>query len=185
VWNILTFCILSSHVSYVSASKAHKIVIDIDFKSVSQQRNVETEIEHALRETGYRFPKTRARYISEAHRILSDRYADIYSLFLTEPDEDTIREYIISAFPGIGMKQASMLLRDLGVCENFCVLDVHILSFLAIYSDIQETTLNRRSYREAENHLRKIASAYSTTVENLDLAIWDTMRKQGDERVLQ
>ena len=88
------------------------------------------------------------------------------------------REIVMKYCLGLGPKQASMFLRNIGFHSEFAVLDKHILDYMillglskcASYSGIS-------SYRRVEEELKSYAATKSANLYHLDLAIWATMRQ--------
>ncbi len=79
---------------------------------------------------GYRFPSARAQQLEKARNSLvriplKDRVLSGKSPF-------EIRKQLISDIPGLGPKQASMFLRNIGMSYDLAILDVHVLRFLKI-----------------------------------------------------
>jgi len=85
-----------------------------------------------LKELGYRFYNKRAEYIVEARNKM-----ELLEEILKLDDEFMIREKLIKNFKGIGWKEASHFLRNLGY-KNFVILDRHVLKSLRDLSIIDE-----------------------------------------------
>jgi N-glycosylase/DNA lyase len=86
--------------------------------------------------------------------------------------EERAREEIAEIFPGFGLKQASMLLRNIGACRNLSVIDIHMLFYLKIRHNWFAEHLTPRRYLEAEDLLRKDASRYGLELNVFDTIVW-------------
>jgi len=159
VWDLfgeLCFCILTAN---FNAERCIKIQNEIDFLSGGEKLAVE------LRRLGHRFPNTRAKYISEAkkfRKLLID---------LPENGKDA-REILVKNFKGIGMKEASHFLRNIGY-KDVAIIDFHIIDLLKREGMISfEKALNKRKYLETEKILEELAKKVNLNLAELDLYLW-------------
>ncbi|MES0094266.1 hypothetical protein [Mesorhizobium sp. M0030] len=90
-------------------------------------------------------------------------------------NEALMRERLVEHFPGLGYKQASMLLRDLGLAENLAIIDTHVVKFSGIFIEMPMYKGTSQSYLKCEAALQQFASAYGISVASLDRAIWASM----------
>jgi len=128
-----------------------------------------------LKELGYRFPNTRARYIVDArkHKNLLKVYVKIVkSLLKVKNDEKELREWLIKNVKGIGYKEASHFLRNIGY-TNFAIIDFHIIEILTKHKIIERPkVLTKKKYLEIEDILWKIARKSNINLAELDLYLW-------------
>ena len=126
------------------------------------------KLSEELRQLGYRFYNKRAGYIVEARSKM-----DLLEEILKLDNEFIIREKIVENFKGIGWKEASHFLRNLGY-KNFAILDRHVLKSLMGLGIIYEIpkTLNRRIYLKIEENLRKVANEFGMSLAELDLYLF-------------
>jgi N-glycosylase/DNA lyase len=125
---------------------------------------------------GYRFPKLRARQISMCwfpFAQIKDEYQEYIESFETEHQA---RRDVIERFPGIGMKQASMFLRNIGASKNLSVIDVHILFYLRVCHNWTVEQLTTKRYLDAEDILRNDAGAYGLDLNIFDAVVWSAAR---------
>jgi SAM-dependent methyltransferase len=80
-----------------------------------------------LRELGHRFPNTRAKYIVEARKHAKDLKKIVHSTF---DNVDALREWLADNVKGLGFKESSHFLRNIGF-EDVAIIDFHIIDFLA------------------------------------------------------
>lgn len=75
---------------------------------------------------------------------------------------------------GIGYKEASHFLRNIGLGKDLAILDRHILRNLLHYGVIEclPTTITKRRYLEIEEKMRCFASTIGIPLAHLDLVFW-------------
>lgn len=162
IFNELCFCILTAN---FNAEKTIKIQKTIGNGFLTFPESLLTE---KLKKLGYRYPKTRTKYIVEARK-----YKDtLKTLFKSFKDDYEIREWLIKNVRGFGYKEASHFLRNIGY-TNFAIIDFHIVNLLEKYGLIKKPKrLTKRKYLEIENLLRKIAERLNLSLAELDLYLW-------------
>jgi len=125
---------------------------------------------------GYRFPKIRALQISLCwfpFAQIKDEYHEYVSSFGSEVEA---RKHIIELFPGIGLKQASMFLRNIGAAKRLSVIDVHILYYLKVFHNWNVDHLTSKRYLEAEMLLKQDAERYNLELNVFDTVVWTAAR---------
>ena len=91
-------------------------------------------------------------------------------------DEEEARSNIIDIYPGIGIKQASMFLRNIGAARNLSVIDVHILFYLSVCHDWNISAMTPDRYRRAEQIMRKEADRRGVELNVFDTIVWAAAR---------
>ena len=158
----LCFCILAAN---FSAEKSLRIIDEIggDLLKLS-----EGELAETLRMLGHRFPSSRARYIVQARRSLDE----LVKILETIDDEFMVREWLVRNVKGVGYKEASHFLRNIGF-KNISIIDFHIIDLLARYGLIKRPrSLTRKRYLEIEGLLRRISEKLGISLAELDLYLW-------------
>lgn len=121
-----------------------------------------------LKELGHRYPNTRAKYIMEARKY-KGLLKDIIESF---NKEDELREWLVKNIKGIGYKEASHFLRNIGYTD-FAIIDFHIINILTKHKLVEKPKrLTKRKYLEIENVLRKCAKKLNISLAELDLYLW-------------
>ncbi|MEM2940449.1 MAG: N-glycosylase/DNA lyase [Thermoproteota archaeon] len=163
VFSELCFCILTANYTAEGGIRIQREMGE-DFFKLNRIRLAEK-----LRSLGYRYPKTRANYIVEA-RILFD---DVWRIINEENDQTNIRKWLADNVQGIGFKEASHFLRNIGF-KNLAIIDKHVLRVLNRYGLIRRIpkTLSRGRYLEVEQTLSKIADELKVSLAELDLYLW-------------
>ena len=162
IFKELCFCILTAN---FNAEKSIKIQKEIDCGFLALN---EPQLTKKLEELGHRYPNARAKYSIEA-RIYKDSLKDIIKSF---NDKNELREWLVNNVKGIGYKEASHFLRNIGY-TNFAILDFHIIDLLVKYNLIKKPkTLTKRKYFEIEDILKEIAKKLNLSLAELDLYLW-------------
>ena len=127
------------------------------------------DLSRFLKKQRYRFPNTRAEYIIEARKFKSE-IKDIITGFDGEKDA---REWLVKNIKGLGYKEASHFLRNVGY-KNIAILDRHILKVLHENKIIPEIPkqLSKKTYFMIENLMHDIADDLSISLAELDLFLW-------------
>lgn len=185
----ITYGILSSGVRDSTAKIfSRKIAYhfsDSQYKEKSNERllNILSKKENGER---YRFPTIRSKWLHES--FLTLQHFDNALPINASLHHSKQRDDIVDNFKGIGLKQASLLLRNLGYSYECCVVDTHIVDFLTyigwIPNSIKTKGINRKRYFAIEALFRRLAKFLSTPVSILDVATWDITRMIKAEKLV-
>lgn len=162
LFNELCFCILTANFNAIKCMKIQE-EIGIGFLTLP-----ELELSRKLEELGHRYPRRRAKYIVEARKYASSLKNIIGSL----RKEESIREWLVKNIKGIGFKEASHFLRNIGY-RNLAIIDFHIIDLLTRYELIERPrTLTKSKYLEIEDLLRTLSNKSGLSLAELDLYLW-------------
>ena len=162
IFKELCFCILAAN---FNAERCIKILEELNDELLNLS---ECELAEKLRMLGYRYPRTRAKYIVEARRYAGS----LKNVIENFKDENELREWLVKNVKGVGYKEASHFLRNIGFV-NLAIIDYHIINILARHKLIEKPkTITRNRYFEIENLLRKVAEKLGLTLAELDLYLW-------------
>ncbi|MBM7559717.1 N-glycosylase/DNA lyase [Marinitoga litoralis] len=168
----LCFCVLTANWSAKGGIKAQHEIGPDGFLNLEID-----ELEYALRKVGHRFPKARAQY------IVSNRWVvrSLKHLFLLPYYQ--IREFLVKNIKGIGWKESSHFLRNVGYGE-VAILDKHILRLMVennlIDSIPKGWTKNR--YLDYEKRLKNaLEKHFNEPIGKLDLYLWYLVKKSVDK----
>jgi N-glycosylase/DNA lyase len=84
------------------------------------------------------------------------------------------REWLANNIDGLGYKEASHFLRNIGLGEEIAILDRHILKNLkqlGVIKDIPQS-MSRSKYLEIEKNMMKFARKMGIPLSHLDLLFW-------------
>lgn len=127
----------------------------------------------------YRFPHTRARAIIETARYLYAENDGLEGLLQTTTVSRELRALLVTRCVGVGPKQASMFLRNVGLGADLAVLDAHIMRYLNLYWGVDvrpHDVASLRGYERYEKTFLRIANYFDHSADLVDRAIWITMR---------
>ena len=125
--------------------------------------------------TGVRFKYTKAKNIVYARNFFSENSKiNIRGKLSNFSSPLEMREFLVKNIKGMGYKEASHFLRNVGLGENLAILDRHILKNLASLGVIDEIpkTLTRKRYLEIEEKMREFAKEIGIPMAHLDLVLW-------------
>jgi N-glycosylase/DNA lyase len=126
---------------------------------------------------GVRFIYKKSGYIVEARkRFLIDSKVRVSTRSMLSQINcgHEAREWLVQDVKGIGYKEASHFLRNIGFDQNLAILDRHILKNLKFHGVIEEIpgSLSRRGYFEVERRMMKFSKATQIPMSHLDLVMW-------------
>jgi N-glycosylase/DNA lyase len=124
-------------------------------------------IAQVIRMNKHRFHNNKAKFIFEARKF-SDIKNKVKSL-----DEKTAREFIVENIKGLGMKESSHFLRNVGM-KNIAILDRHILRLMFENNLIEKIpkNLTKKKYLEIEEKFFELAEKFNLSPAELDLYMW-------------
>lgn len=125
----------------------------------------------------YRFPRIRAKQLAQVRDALSR--VSLTSRLANGHAPAELRKSLIEEIPGLGPKQASMFLRNIGRSYDLAILDTHVLRFMDIQGrlPLKEARISTVSgYEKAERIVTEYAATVGYPVGYLDWAIWATMK---------
>jgi N-glycosylase/DNA lyase len=122
-----------------------------------------------------RFGDSKARYIVEARDLFTKDgkiYLKSHLSSFANPFE--LREWMVENVKGLGYKEASHFLRNVGLGEEFAILDRHILRNLKRMDVISEVpvSITKKRYLEIEEKLRRFSREIEIPLADLDLLFW-------------
>lgn len=121
-----------------------------------------------------RFYKNKTKYLLEARGLFSDKSKISIKDKLAAADIKEIRDWLVINVKGIGYKEASHFLRNIGFGEDLAILDIHILrnlSRLGVIKDIPKS-ITKKKYMEIEDKLRHFSRKIKIPMSHLDLLFW-------------
>jgi len=157
----LCFCILTANFNAERTIHIHSHLKECFCSDTTQT------LSKKLRQHGYRFPNTRAAYITEAAA-----YKNILPSVIQNLNHDERRTWLVDTIKGLGYKEASHFLRNIGF-DDYAIIDTHILDLLQRYRLIKKPkSLTKKTYREIELILQDLAKRTHLTLAELDLYLW-------------
>jgi len=162
------------------AQSAAKAIKELSNQDLIYHPNVD-KIAIVLSESGVRFKNRKASYIMEAlsrfnHRNISIKKF-IYNNISVYGISET-RNWLAKNVKGIGMKEASHFLRNIGYGEDLAILDRHILRKLDEHAGIkQPKRLGKKEYLEIEEEMFNYSKEIGISMFDLDFVFWAETHK--------
>jgi N-glycosylase/DNA lyase len=160
----LCFCILTANSTADLCMKVHSAIGDKFLTATC-----EDEFRCLLKDQHARFYNNRARFIASACQF-RDNLKDILDSF--GEDEVGLRQWLVDNIMGLGYKEASHFMRNVGY-ENVAIIDFHIVDLLVANGLVEAPkTLNKTRYLAIESVLRDVAGRVGLSQGALDLVLW-------------
>lgn len=114
-----------------------------------------------------RFHNKKAAYIVNARKCFDEN-------MLRAKDILAVRERLVKNIKGLGYKEASHFLRNIGLGKDIAILDRHILKNLKLYGVIKTIpiSLTPNIYLNIEGKARLFSEKIKIPLEELDLLFW-------------
>jgi N-glycosylase/DNA lyase len=160
IFSELCFCILTANSTAENCIRVQKETEKF-FDLLSEK-----ELAEELKKSGCRFHTKRAGYIYEARKDIDGLKKQLGK------EEREIRNWIADNIKGLGMKESSHFLRNIGY-KNTAIIDFHILDILEKEGIIKKPKkLDKKIYLEIEKELKNLASCLNINLAELDLYLW-------------
>lgn len=162
IFKELCFCILAAGYTAEKSLRIQEKIND-GFLKLSEK-----ELAEELRRLGHRYPEARARYIVKAREKINQ----LKNVLETLEDSKQIREWLVENIDGLGYKEASHFLRNIGYLD-LAIIDYHILNLLEKYNILTKPrTLTRKKYLQIEKILEEVSERLGLRLGELDLYLW-------------
>jgi N-glycosylase/DNA lyase len=169
IFRELCFCILTPQSKAVNCDKAIKELKRTNLLFTGSGEDISPVLKGRAR-----FHNKKAGYLVTARNTFKKgNRLDIKSK-LNAKDTSGTREWLVRNIKGLGYKEASHFLRNIGLGKGISILDVHILRNLKKLGVIKEipASINKKNYKNIENKMRKFAGKVNIPLEELDLLFW-------------
>ncbi|HEY3875668.1 MAG TPA: N-glycosylase/DNA lyase [Candidatus Kapabacteria bacterium] len=162
----LAFCILTPQ---SSAENAEKTIAELEQDQFFERGFDPTSY---LRDSKHyiRFHNTKAKRLLHIRETFGELLPNLTNLTLAA---QTKREFVLANVNGLGMKEASHFLRNIGV-RNLAILDRHIFKHLVRLKVINAvpTSLTKKRYLKIEKKWQRFAEKIGIPIDELDLLFW-------------
>ena len=161
----MCFCLLTANSRARTAIEIQKQLGVKGFKEAGEET-----ISDIIKINKHRFHNNKAKYIvcSRANKDIKDKLARM--------SEVESREWLVKNIKGLGYKEASHFLRNVGK-KNLAILDRHILNLMTENKIIKEKpkSLTKNNYLEIEEKFNNLAEKLEMSSAELDLYMWYMM----------
>ena len=168
IFGELCFCILTPQSKAVKCDEIIRKLKETKLLFEGDARQIRPHVK------GARFYKNKTGYLVEARDNLSRGGQVRIKEKIDSADPVAAREWLVKNIKGIGYKEASHFLRNIGLGEDLAILDVHILRNLKELGVIPQVpaSLTKKRYIEIEEKLRSFSKDSGIPVGHLDILFW-------------
>ncbi|MFH1837330.1 MAG: N-glycosylase/DNA lyase [Candidatus Omnitrophota bacterium] len=123
---------------------------------------------------GVRFPNNKAKYILENRERFTENGRIRIKDKINTKNLHFTRDWLIKNVKGIGLKEASHFLRNIGFGKDLAIVDVHIIKNMVRYGLLKDVPKNisREKYIIFENIIRDFSGEIDIPMGDLDLLLW-------------
>jgi N-glycosylase/DNA lyase len=156
----LCFCILTANSKAKTALNIQKELGKDGFLCHPQKKVCE-----CIKRNKHRFHNNKSKFI-----VLARSNKNIKDILKNENDP---REWLVKNIKGLGFKESSHFLRNVGY-EDYAIVDRHILNVLKNNNIIKEIPkpINKKTYLSIEDKLKEIGKKINMNQAKLDLYLW-------------
>jgi N-glycosylase/DNA lyase len=162
----LVFCMLTPQSNALHAAEVQRQLEEHRF----HESDIDPEPFLRQRKTYIRFHRTKSRLLL----LMKTQYPEIRAVVTSGIPGYDIREWLVGHVRGLGYKESTHFLRNIGKNEGLAILDRHILRNLAQYRIIRSIphTLIRKQYLALEEKFQQFAMEIGIPIDELDLLFW-------------
>jgi N-glycosylase/DNA lyase len=169
----LAFCLFTPQSKALSCWRAVGILTNKDLLLEGTCEDISEHINIV------RFRNHKAQYLVNARKLFNnDGRVDIRGVLEKfGPDKAfEAREWLVKNVKGLGYKEASHFLRNIGWGSELAILDRHILKNLKTLGGLREgkktRTLTRKNYLAVEKMMKEFSADIGIPLDHLDLLLW-------------
>jgi N-glycosylase/DNA lyase len=170
IFHELVFCLLTPQSKAKSCFDAVSCLIDDDILLTGNAQKIAKTLKGKVR-----FHNNKAKHVVLVRQMFTNK-GNIQVRHAISDCENPYeaREWFVKNIKGMGYKEASHFLRNIGFGENLAILDRHILKNLAKLGVIREVpvSISRKRYLEIEAEMKEFAENIKIPMSHLDLLLW-------------
>ena len=162
----LVYCLLTPQ----SSAKHAEEVVSLLYAAGFHDKDVNPEPFLRRKECYVRFHRTKSRHLLS----MKDQFSVIAQKLSESVSAAELREWLVKNVLGLGYKEASHFLRNIGRNDGLAILDRHILRNLERLGVIKSIpkSMSRKYYLDIEQRFSKFASDLGIALDELDLVFW-------------
>ena len=190
LWYELVCCSLSRRVRYEQAFAAsmHLRSVGLDPFGLRSARGFQVRVATELSQyldpkdqqyRSYRFPNLGAACLARTAEALYGRSMSLGGLLSDAGNSRRARRTLMATAFGVGPKEASLFLRNIGLASDLAILDAHVLRFMFWVGILDTPTVSVQSikrYEVLEDELRSYACRLGADLGQCDTAVWVVAR---------
>ncbi|MCX5680451.1 MAG: N-glycosylase/DNA lyase [Candidatus Omnitrophica bacterium] len=170
IFGELCFCLMTANANALKCDEALTSLKRGNHHLKSCVRSIRSRIKGKVR-----FHNKKALFIVAARRLFKNgRKLDIKSKICTK-DIVATRDWFVENIKGLGYKESSHFLRNIGLGRDIAILDRHILKNLKKYGVIEkipDSVGSRKVYMGIEDKMRRFSKSVGIPLDELDLLFW-------------
>ncbi|MBP7055627.1 MAG: N-glycosylase/DNA lyase [Candidatus Omnitrophica bacterium] len=166
----LCFCIMTANANALHCDTALKELKAKELITEGPSRALRPHLRGRVR-----FHNKKADYIVAARRLLCDDPKLNLNLNLNLRNVIATRDWLVENVKGLGFKEASHFLRNIGLGRNIAILDRHILKNLkkhGVIKTVPDSVGSRKVYIGIEDKMREFSKNIGIPMDELDLLFW-------------
>ena len=169
IFSELCFCLFTPQSKAVWCDKAVKELKCSNLLFDGSSRAIASRLKGLAR-----FHNNKAGYVVAARKVFENGKGLDVKTKLQRKDAFRTRDWLVENVKGLGYKEATHFLRNIGFGRGMAILDVHILRNLKRYRVIGKIplSLNRKRYLEIEEKVCRFSKKIKIPMEELDLLFW-------------
>jgi N-glycosylase/DNA lyase len=162
----LLYCLMTPQTSAESAESVVRQLRRLSFQS----RTIDPEAILRDRRHYIRFHKTKSKHLVR----LKEDFPTVLNALATISSPSELRQWLVKHVKGLGYKEATHFLRNIGKNGGLAILDRHILRNLKRYGAIRSLpkSLSRKQYLSIEQRFMRFSEQIGIPVDELDLLFW-------------
>ncbi|MBL7068395.1 MAG: N-glycosylase/DNA lyase [Candidatus Omnitrophica bacterium] len=164
----LSFCILTPQSRALACDRAISELRACGLLFKGGRRDIRSRLKNV------RFPNKKASFLVDARRLFGNGGSFDIKGRLDLRDIARSREWLVDNVKGLGYKEASHFLRNIGLGRDLAILDVHILKNLKRFGVITKvpSSMTKKRYLEIEEKMRRFSKRIDIPLDELDLLLW-------------
>jgi len=163
----LAFCLFTPQSSAKQCWRAVNLLLERDLLFDGHWEDIAAAINMV------RFRNNKARYLTEARSnfLCGNSIKDCLCTCSSSIEK---RDWLVKNVKGMGYKEASHFLRNIGLGQDLAILDRHILKNMIVLGVIDSIpkTLTRKTYLSIEASLRQYSAKIKIPLDHLDFVLW-------------
>jgi N-glycosylase/DNA lyase len=168
IFSELCFCLLTPQAEAVECDKAIKELKKTGLLFNGQPKDISPYLKAA------RFLNKKSEFIVNARRLFKKNGCFCIKEHIDGKDVFRTREWLVENIKGMGYKEASHFLRNIGLGKDLAILDIHILRNLKDYRVIKKLprSLSKKGYLNIEEKVKGFCKEIKIPMDELDLLLW-------------
>lgn len=169
IFSELIFCIFTPQSNAKACDRSVRRLIENDLLLKANASRIAQEM------IGVRFHNTKsARVLSARELFTENNKIHIKKKIQSYDNKFELREWLVKNVCGLGYKESSHFLRNIGLGFDMAILDRHILNNLAKLNVIENrpNNLSKSRYLEIERKMKEFSKKIGISTAELDLLLW-------------